>query len=131
MILEQLRRLSLVYVGSPYTKFHLGHEAAFQQAAQITGALMMKGVKVYSPITHGHPLSVHGGVPFTDHDVWMPFDRAMMDKSDALIVAKMDRWERSEGVDHEIHVFIEAGKPIYFINPDTLEFDGDECATAS
>jgi len=122
-ILSELRRASLLYVATPYTRYPDGHDEAFRQAAAITGRLMMDGLRVYSPITHGHPLSLYGGVPFTDHDVWLPFDRAMMSKADALIVAKMTDWHKSEGIDHEIRFFMTDGKPVYFLDPTTMEFD--------
>lgn len=131
MILNDLRRASLLYVATPYSKFPGGHEEAFRQAAAITGRLMLRGLRVYSPIAHGHPLSLYGGVPFADHEVWIPFDRAMMEKSDALIVVKMTDWHRSDGVDHEIRFFLNEGRGVYFVNPDTLEFDGDANKTAS
>lgn len=126
MIVEELRRLSLLYVGTPYSKYPLGQDAAFVEAARVTARLMQSGLKVYSPIVHTHPMAVHGGIDALNHDIWLPFDRAMMDKSDAMIVVKMDEWERSVGLEHEIRVFIEAGKPIYFVSPTTLEFHGDE-----
>jgi len=126
MIIDELRRASLLYVATPYTKFPEGHEEAFRQAASITGRLMLLGLRVYSPITHGHPLSLYGGVPFTNHDVWLPFDRAMMEKADALIVAKMVGWHRSEGIDHEVRFFMEEGKRVYFLDPGSLEFERDE-----
>ena len=41
-------------------------------------------------------------------------------KADAMIVAMLPGWETSTGVKHEIHAFIEAGKPVFFLNPADL-----------
>ena len=85
---------------------------------------MLDGVSVYSPIAHGHPLSMYGKVPALNHELWIPFDRTMMEKSEMLLVAKMDSWQDSFGIAYERKNFEEAGKPIYFIDPYTMSVDG-------
>lgn len=116
MKLEDLKKYDLIYVGTPYTKFPAGIEVAFQAACFLTGRLLRAGLKVYSPIAHTHPIAIHGGLDPLDHSIWLPFDAAMMDKADAMIVAMMDTWESSRGVRHEMDAFAAAGKPIYFMD---------------
>lgn len=120
MKLADLKQFALIYVGTPYSKWADGLDAAFVEASKLTARLMQHGLKVYSPIAHTHPLAVHGNIDPLDHSIWLPFDGAMMDKADAMIVAMMDGWETSKGVRHEIEVFIEAGKPVFFLNPADL-----------
>jgi len=120
MKLSELRKFALIYVGTPYSKWADGLDAAFVEASKLTARLMQAGLKVYSPIAHTHPLAVHGNIDPLDHSIWLPFDGAMMDKADAMIVAMMDGWETSKGVRHEIQVFTEAGKPVFFLNPADL-----------
>lgn len=40
-----------------------------------------------------------------------------MAKSDAMIVAMMDTWEISKGIRHEIETFVDAGKPVFYLDP--------------
>lgn len=126
MKLSDLKRYDLVYVGTPYSRYPGGIEPAFVDAAKLTARLMSEGLKVYSPIAHTHPLAIYGGLDPFDHSIWLPFDAAMMEKSDAMIVAMMAGWESSFGIRHEIQVFVEAGKPVYFLDPAEL---GVEVAT--
>ena len=111
---------SLCYLATPYTKYPAGIEQAFVDAAACAARLLKAGVKVYSPIAHTHPLAIHGGLDPLDHSIWLPFDQAMMDAADALIVAHLPGWNESFGVAHEIDFFAKAGKPIVHIHPVTL-----------
>lgn len=111
---------ALVYLATPYSKYPAGIEAAFQDAAAIAGRLVTTGVRVYSPIAHTHPLAIFAGIDPLSHDIWLPFDEAMMCACQALLVAHMDGWDQSRGVAHEIEVFEKAGKPIFDLDPVTL-----------
>ena len=108
---------TLCYLATPYSKYSGGDLAlAFQHAAQLAAQLMLCGVKVYSPIAHTHPLAIYGNIDPLDHKIWLPFDEAIMDKADALAVAKTEGWEQSTGIKHEIGVFTAAGKPVYYVD---------------
>lgn len=123
MKLEALSQCRLVYLATPYTKYPKGPVAAFVQASVLAGQAMQAGVRVFCPIAHGHPLSWYGGVPMFDQEMWKRQDAAFVKVSSALLVGKLDGWRESEGVQHEINEFAEACKPIYYIDPDTLEVD--------
>lgn len=110
----------LYYLATPYTKYAKGIEAAFTEAAELASRLLVAGHKVYSPIAHTHPLAIHGKLDPLDHNIWLPFDGAMMRACDALLVAHMDGWQQSKGVLHEIQIFAEAKKPIFHLDIDTL-----------
>lgn len=120
MKLSDLKQFALIYVGTPYTKYVGGIDQAFTDACKLTARLMREGLKVYSPIAHTHPLAIHGGLDPLDLSIWLPFDGAMIDKSDAMIVAMLADWETSTGIRHEIQAFTEAGKPVFFLRPDDL-----------
>lgn len=109
-----LTRHKLVYLGSPYTKYPTGLDAAFRDVAVIAAEMMLEGIKVFSPIAHGHPMSQYGNVDPLNHELWLPFDQAMMDAADAMCIADMEGWETSYGVKYEIDTFRKAGKPVYF-----------------
>lgn len=119
--ISNVAKLGLIYLGTPYSKYPKGLEAAFKDASALTAKLLRAGVKVYSPIAHTHPVAIYGHLDPLDHAIWLPFDRAIMDKADAMLVAEMTGWKESRGIAHEIDVFTAAQKPVYYINPDTLE----------
>lgn len=94
------------YLATPYTKYHAGHDAAFQEAAKQTVLLMRGGVVVFSPIVHSHCLCVHGAMDGqTDFEAWRRVNETMMHKADGLIVCTMDGWSDSAGINSEIEWF--------------------------
>lgn len=121
MTFEQLQQYPLIYLATPYSKYPQGLEVAFRHASALAARLMLRGLKVYSPIAHTHPLAIHGGVNPLDHSIWLPFDAAIMDKADALLVAMMETWQHSYGISHEIGVFSKAGKPVHYLDPVAME----------
>ena len=119
--MNELRRFDLVYLATPYTKYTAGLQCAFEDAARLAGEMVIRGVHVFSPIAHGHPISMYGGVQALNHPLWLTYDKKFMDLCEACVVGKLDGWEDSFGVAHEIEAFLGACKPIYFIDPITLE----------
>lgn len=112
---------ALCYLATPYTKYKDGDiDAAFRDAAKLAAQLLRAGIKVYSPIAHCHPLSVHGKIDPLDHSIWLPFNDTMLRASDVLIVAEMDGWDQSKGVGYEIEFFERTVKPIFHLDPLTL-----------
>jgi len=120
MTLSDLAKFKLIYVGSPYTLFPGGIAVAYIEICKLMAELLRRGVNGYSPICATHGIAKHGGIDPLDHTIWLPFDQAMMNKADALVIAQMKSWETSKGIGHEIDVFLAAGKPIYFLDPSTL-----------
>lgn len=124
--LSDVAKFNLVYLASPYSKYPArdgmtGLEVAFRDISKIAAKLLRLGLRVYSPIAHTHPIAVYGNVDALDHSIWLPFDQAIMEKSDAMLVAKMETWQISTGIKHEIDFFTEAGKPIFYLDIETLE----------
>lgn len=116
-ILTQYR---LCYLATPYTKYHLGIDAAFTHASELTGRLIKIGVRLYSPIAHCHPISIAAGIDPLDFKFWLTNQEAMMDAADCLIVAHMKGWDESYGVKHEIDFFTRDKKPVVHLDPVTL-----------
>lgn len=111
---------NLVYLATPYSKYPHGIERAFVDAAKIAATMLRAGINVYSPITHCHALAIHGDIDPHDHDIWLPFDLAMMKVADILVVAHMDGWEESFGISEEVKFFDSAHKPIFDLDPMTM-----------
>lgn len=116
----ELQKFELCYLATPYKKYPRGPEMAFIDAVRLAARLMQSGVHVYSPIAHGHPLSIHGGIPPNNYSVWNPPNFKMARRMDALIVGMLSGWDHSEGIAEEIHVFKADQKPIFYLDPDQM-----------
>lgn len=123
MNIDALKKFDLIYVGSPYSKYPGGIELAFIDVCEMIGDLIRSGLSVYSPIAHTHPIAIHAGIDPLDHSMWMHFDGAMMAKSDAMIIAMMDGWDASSGIQLEIDAFNRARKPVFLVSQFDLSCD--------
>jgi hypothetical protein len=121
MQLSELARFRLVYLATPYTKYEGGIDKAHEDACVLAGALLNKGIRVFSPIAHCHMIAKLGGVEPLSHEIWLEIDEPLMEPCEAILVGELDGWDESYGVDYELDVFNAAGKPVFFINPNTLE----------
>jgi hypothetical protein len=108
------------YVASPYTKYPGGIDIAHVDICRITAELIKRGVPVYSPIVHTHPIARFGDIDPLSHEIWLAADAPLMDSAFALIVVKMTGWGVSYGVSEEMKRFAAAGKPIWFLDPETM-----------
>ena len=124
--LSDLSGFDLIYLATPYTKYPEGITIAYVHACKLAARLLRAGLKLYSPIAHTHPIAVHGSIDPLDLSIWLPFDAAMIAKSDALVVGMLPSWETSTGVRHEIDAFVETQKPVFFLSPDDLSIAPDE-----
>jgi hypothetical protein len=108
------------YLGTPYTKYPGGIEAAFILAAKQAALLLQAGVKVFSPITHTHPIAIHGNIDPLDLNIWLPADAKFMDLAQGIILLRAETWEKSYGMKHEFNVFKAVNKPIVWMDVDTV-----------
>jgi hypothetical protein len=107
----------LYYLASPYTKYPAGHEQAFIDIAK-QGALLAKaGIYTLGPIVHSHPIALYGQIDNVDHDFWLKWDFAFLDRVDGMIICEMEGWDRSKGVDIEIKYCMDHDIPIYHMTP--------------
>lgn len=123
--LNQFDLKGMWYLASPYSKYPKGLDAAFEDVARCAGALLDVGIAVFCPIVHGHHVARHMQ-PMDcadDHERWMALDRVYLAKCDGLIVAMLDGWEKSKGVQEEIALTRWRKKPVYFLDPETLELE--------
>lgn len=116
-----------VYLGSPYSLYRTGHNAAAYEVAVATVRLMQRGLRVYSPIAHGHFVSKHGDLPQT-WAFWKEQCQPMIDAASSLVVLLMHGWQDSVGLAYEIEAFAAAGKPIVYVEPESLVVPREEPA---
>jgi len=104
----------MIYLASPYTHPDAAvREQRFRAACQATAALVRQGIVVFAPIVHSHPLVEHG-LP-TSWSFWSNQDRRFLELCDELVVLMLDGWRESRGVQEEIQIARELGKPIHFV----------------
>ena len=107
----------LTYLASPYS-----HESAavrskrFIEACIFASKLMRKGVMVFSPIAHTHPIAKYGELP-KGLDFWEKYDREIISHCGCLIVLKLQGWEESKGVSAEIAIAKELGIEVKYMEP--------------
>jgi hypothetical protein len=102
-------------LASPYSRFPDGTEAAFRHACQAAGWFIKNQIPVFCPIAHSHPVAVQCRIPLTDHAIWLPADRPMMNGAAGIAVLMMPSWKQSTGIQHEIGVFLHANKPVEYL----------------
>ncbi len=111
----------LWYLATPYSKYPLGLQAAFEAAALSAAHFVATGHKVFSPVAHSHPLATLGGLAPRDHGLWMALDLAMMPACCGVIVVMMDGWRDSIGVNQEIEWFLSKGKRAVYVSWPRME----------
>ena len=107
----------MIYLASPYSHPDAPmREARFRDVCRAAARLMREGHVVFSPIAHGHPIAAYG-LP-TDWRFWEPFDREQLERCDELVVLTLAGWRESKGVQAEIQIARELGKPVRFLDPE-------------
>lgn len=104
----------LYYLAHPYSGNHLEN---FKSANEIAAKLIQKGIHVYSPISHTHPIAVDGQMDLDDYTIWLPLDEKFMEFCDGIILC--EGWEYSYGCLYEEEWFARHRKTIIF--PDDLK----------
>jgi len=109
--------MAFFYLGSPYSKFHLGMDAAALAACHARGVLVSAGIPCFSPIIHSHFVAKVCKMDPTDYNIWMPSERPIMEAANGLIVLKLLGWQESVGLRLEMDFFNEKGLPIVYMDP--------------
>jgi hypothetical protein len=107
----------MIYLASPYSHMDRTVEALrFGEVCRIAGVLMSRGLIVFSPIAHTHPIAERCDLP-RGWDYWKHFDEEFIDASEKVIVAMMPGWEQSKGIAGEIRIAKEKGIPVEYLDP--------------
>jgi hypothetical protein len=104
----------------PYTK-----EDRFISVTKAASHLMSCGFIVYSPITHCHPMEVHGGLP-QGWKFWKRIDEVYIKHCHTVFILPLEGWESSVGVNAEIIMANKMGIPILFLNPVNYDIDWEK-----
>lgn len=118
--LDDIAKLpGFIYLGSPYAKYHAGMDEAARVVTECAGKLMARGFRIYCPIAHGHAVTRYQELPRT-WDYWKDQDQPLIDAASSLIVLEMHGWWDSVGLTYEFKSFLEAGKPVVYVEPSEL-----------
>lgn len=105
----------LTYLAIPYSHPDASvREKRFKLANKFSSILMSRGKFVYSPISHTHPMSIENNLP-THWEFWEALDTVYLKASKELIVATVDGWKQSKGVNAEIRIAQVLGLPISYM----------------
>lgn len=110
--------MSLVYLGAPYS--HESVEVRRERFERINTAasyLMRRGVHVFSPISHTHPIALAGGLPL-GWEFWATYDEEILSICKAMLVLRLPGWRESKGLNAEIEIATRLRMPIAHVNTD-------------
>lgn len=106
------------YLASPYSAPDFGTRyKRFVEITKIAAELMVEyDLYLHTPITSSHELAkfIDGDSTFS-FEYWKGRDLGLIDRSDAIIVACMDGWGQSIGVQAEIEYAKSKGLPVFYI----------------
>lgn len=106
----------LIYIASPYSHPDQAVRAARHEAiCRVAGALMARGLLVFSPIGHTHPIAEVCDLP-RGWDFWARYDRRMIEVCDEVWVCTLPGWRESRGVQAEIALALEMGKTVRLVD---------------
>ena len=109
--------MTFYYLATPYSSYPTGQHDAFRAACRQSGLLLDARIPTFSPVVYGHPMAMSADLDPLDQEMWMTMCRPFMQFSHGLIMCKLDTWERSKGMKEEHDAFVQAGKPIIWMNP--------------
>ena len=106
----------MIYLATPYSDASPNvMSARFVLACKVAGELLDRGEVVFSPIAHGHPISLYSGAA-RDWRFWANSCREMIGLASKVIVVRMPGWDKSKGVAAEIAIALELGKPVEYMD---------------
>lgn len=106
----------IFYIATPYSQYAQGREQAWRDACAAAATLIKRGLFVFSPVAHSHPIAEFGDIDPLCHKTWMPLDLAMLDECAGLVVVMMPGWRESIGVQREIAHAIETDKSVCYLS---------------
>ena len=85
----------------------------FDAACRAAAVLISRGQVVFCPVAHSHPICAWG-VPYT-WLFWQQHDQRHLESCDEVVVLMLDGWRESVGIQAEIAIARQLGKPVTFL----------------
>lgn len=107
----------MIYLACPYSHpVAAVRQFRFNAANRVAGVLMKRGLHVFSPISHTHPIAEACGLPL-GWDYWQGYDAAMLACCRSIYVLQLDGWAQSAGVCGEMQIAEGLGLQLQFLHP--------------
>jgi hypothetical protein len=106
--------MKFIYLASPYSHpDHEVREARYRAACRKAAQYARKGIAVFAPIVHSHPLVPYmDAAQCMDFDLWMKLDLPLLKAADELHILCIDGWRASRGVTREVEFATQIGVPV-------------------
>ena len=110
----------LNFLATPFSLHPRGLDAAFRDACFTAELVRRLGLDVYCPIEETFPVSKRTKIDPLDYQFWQETIAPYIKRCDRLLIAMIDGWEQSVGIEHERREFRRLSKPELLIHPLTL-----------
>lgn len=88
----------MIYLACPYSHDDRNvRTKRFRLANAAAGEMMANGLRVFSPISHSHPIAEQTGL-HVSWEYWEQYDREMLAICESICVLTIDGWKESTGV---------------------------------
>ncbi len=116
----------VIYLASPYSDpSREVREQRFKDVCRAAGFYMEKGLVIYSPIAHMHPIAEAYSLP-KEWEFWEKFDRVFLGKCKEFWILRLLGWSTSVGVGAETKIAEELGLPIRYKDPILISEKGSK-----
>lgn len=106
----------MIYLASPFSHPDpMVRQARFEAACRAAAELTRQGKTVFAPVVHSYAIAKYG-LP-DDWKFWQRHDRRFLEACDEVLVLTLPGWEESVGVQAEIAIARELGKPVRLLSP--------------
>jgi hypothetical protein len=124
MLANQANGVEILYLAAPYSHDDPKVRAwRYEMATTAAAHILAAGKNVFSPLTLTHPLDValQREGKEVNSEYWVAFDEPYMAMCSGIVILKLDGWESSRGIAHEINFFASRKLPVYFMDASTCE----------
>lgn len=106
--------MKFIYLASPYSNPDPAvREQRYHDACKKTAQYVNKGIAVFAPIVHSHPVSEFmEPAKCMDFDLWMAMDLPILKDAAELHILCIDGWRASRGVTREVEFAQSLGIPV-------------------
>lgn len=113
--------MALIYLATPYSDDDPKVEKERFLAVNLAAGYLIKaGRHVFSPISHFHPIKEVMGLS-GGWEYWKEYDEQMISCCSEVIVLMLDGWDESVGVEAEMKIAGEQGKPVTLMTLDMIK----------
>lgn len=117
-VIKQQKKLGgYAYLAAPYSDDSIAIRLQrVDNINRVAGRLMARGVLLFSPISHGHPIAQAYDLP-TDYTFWRRHAEVMLNGASSVIVLQLGGWSNSDGIKGELEYADDLDLTVYVLDP--------------